>query len=121
MKEADRLALQIEPLCSRLGGLNRASRRLTKDLDAALQEIAEKARSLTGARYSVITTGDECGDAEGVTASDLEHRGRCASVGDSVRAAPLRVPQRRAAASPSSTYREAGARSTKASRLFRAD
>ena len=73
MKEADRLALEIASLRSRLAGLSRASLRITEylELDTALQEIADEARSLTGARYAVIATVDESGQVEDVTASGL--------------------------------------------------
>ena len=72
-KQADRLALEIESPRSRLAGLSRASLRVTEDLglDAALREIADEARSLTGARYAVIATLDESGQAEAFTASGL--------------------------------------------------
>ena len=73
MKEADRLLRENEALRSRLSGLSRASLRITEDLDlgVALQEIADEARSLTDARYAVITTLGESGEAEEYTASGL--------------------------------------------------
>ena len=76
MKEADRLRLEIESLRSRLTRLSRASLRITEnlDLEAALQEIADEARSLTGASYAVIATLDESGEVEDVTASGLNAR-----------------------------------------------
>ena len=76
MKEAARLTLEIEALRRRLSRLSKASLRITEDLnlDAALQEIADEARSLTEARYAVITTLDAAGEAENVTASGLSAR-----------------------------------------------
>ena len=73
MNQADRLPREIEALRSRLSRLSRASLRITEDLDlgVALQEIADEARSLTGARYAVIATLAESGEAEDFTASGL--------------------------------------------------
>ena len=63
MTEADRLLREIESLRGRLTRLSRASLRITEDLDldTALQEIADEARSLTGARYAVVATLGESG------------------------------------------------------------
>ena len=65
MKEADRYLREIESLRSRLSRLSKASLRITEDLDldAALQEIADEARSLTGASYAVVATLGESGEA----------------------------------------------------------
>ena len=71
--EADRLLRENEALRSRLSRLSRASLRITEDLelDVALQEVADEARSLIGARYAVIAIVDESGAAEHYTASGL--------------------------------------------------
>ena len=64
---------EIEALRSRLSRLSQASLRITRDLDlgVALQEIADEARALTGARYAVIATLGDAGEAEAFTASGL--------------------------------------------------
>ena len=76
MKEDDRPLSEIEALRSRLSRLSRASLRITEDLDlgVALREIADEARSLTGASYAVITTLGKSGEAEDFTASGLSAR-----------------------------------------------
>ena len=76
MKEGSRLLYEIESLRSRLSKLSRASLRITEDLDlgVVLQEIADEARSLTGASYAVITTLADSGEPEYFTASGLNAR-----------------------------------------------
>ena len=76
MKEDDRPLSEIEALRSRLSRLSRASLRITEDLDlgVALREIADEARSLTGASYAVIATFGMSGEAEDFTASGLSTR-----------------------------------------------
>ena len=73
MKEADRYLREIESLRSRLSRLSKASLRITEDLDldAALQEIADEARSLTGASYAVVASLSQSGEAETLLASGL--------------------------------------------------
>ena len=71
MTEDDRLLSENESLCGRLCRLSKASLHIAEDLDGALQEIADEARSLTGASYAVIATLAECGEAERYTASGL--------------------------------------------------
>ena len=73
MKEADHLVRENESLRSRLSRLSKASLRITEDLDldTALQEIADEARSLTGARYAVVASLGESGEAESLLASGL--------------------------------------------------
>ena len=57
---------QIEALRERLSALSAARLRISAslDLDTVLHEIAEPARALTGARYTVITTIDDSGRLE---------------------------------------------------------
>ncbi len=73
MKEDDRYLRENESLRSRLSSLSRASLRITEDLDldTALQEIADEARSLTGASYAVVATVGESGEVEALLASGL--------------------------------------------------
>ena len=73
MTEDDRLLCENESLRSRLSRLSKASLRITEDLDldVALQEIADEARSLTGARYAVIATLADADELERYTASGL--------------------------------------------------
>ena len=66
MKSADELAREIEALRERIARLNAATLRINAslDVDTVLNEIAENARALTGARYAVITTIDGAGELE---------------------------------------------------------
>ena len=66
----------LPPLLSRLSA---AVLRISASLDVAtvLREVVESARSLTGARYGIITTIDEAGAVQDFVASGLtpeEHR-----------------------------------------------
>ena len=72
--EDDYLLLENQALRRRLSGLSRASLRITEDLDldTALQEIADEARALTGARYAVIVALADSGEPERYTASGLD-------------------------------------------------
>ncbi len=74
MKEADRYLRENESLRSRLSRLSKASLRIIedRDLDTVLQEIADEARSLTGARYAVVATLSESGEAEALLTSGLD-------------------------------------------------
>ena len=60
-------------LSARLSGLTEATIRISEnlDLDVVLQEVADSARALTGARYSAITTLDDAGDLQDVLLSGL--------------------------------------------------
>ena len=62
---------QIQLLRERISALSAASLRIgsTLDLDTVLREIAESARSLTGAHYAVITTVDDSGQPDDVVMS----------------------------------------------------
>ena len=57
----------------RLSRLSEASLRISEslDVDTVLQEVLDNARSLTDARYSLITTLDESGQVENLLASGL--------------------------------------------------
>ena len=73
MKNADERDQQIESLRNRLSKLSEASLRINEslDLDTVLQEILDSARSLTDARYGVITTLDDAGQVEDLLLSGL--------------------------------------------------
>ena len=66
MKRAEELSREIKAVRERNGELNAAILRVsaTLDIDTVLSEIAAAARSLTGARYSVIITIDDTGQIE---------------------------------------------------------
>ena len=63
MKPADELIQENKALRDRLSRLSRASLRINESLefDAVLQSVLDSARSLTGARYGVLTLLDETG------------------------------------------------------------
>ena len=63
MSETDELRREIATLRERISALCAASLRIgsSLDLDTVLDEIAESARALTGARYAAIATIDETG------------------------------------------------------------
>ena len=73
MKNTDERDQQIEALRNRLSKLSEASLRINEslDLDTVLQEILDSARSLTDARYGVITTLDDAGQVEDFLTSGL--------------------------------------------------
>ena len=62
--DGDRLRAEIKTLRARLSNLTEAILRISKDLDldTVLQEVADGARTLTGARYSVLSTHNESGE-----------------------------------------------------------
>ncbi len=68
---ADGRDQQIAALRDRLSRLSDASLRINEslDLDAVLQGVIDSARSLTDARYALITTLDDSGQVEGFLAS----------------------------------------------------
>ena len=79
MKGRDELEREVEVLSERIATLSAAVLRLSDSLDLAtvLQEAADSARTLTGARYSLIVTVDEAGEAREFITSGLtpeEHR-----------------------------------------------
>ena len=60
MKDDGDLRREIEALRERLSRLSEASLRINEslDLDSVLQGVLDSARTLTGARYALITTLD---------------------------------------------------------------
>ncbi len=62
---------EIEALRERISTLTAAILRISAslELDTVLREIAEAARTLTGARFAVITTVDGAGKLEGAVFS----------------------------------------------------
>ena len=73
MKPADELIQENKALRDRLSRLSRASLRINESLefDAVLQSVLDSARSLTGARYGVLTLLDETGQADDFLSSGL--------------------------------------------------
>ena len=73
MKRHDELMRENEALRDRLARLSEASLRISEDLDfnSVLQGVLDSARSLTGARYGVITLQDEAGIAEDFLSSGM--------------------------------------------------
>ena len=79
MKSREELEREIEVLGERISTLSAAVLRLSDSLDLAtvLQQAADSARTLTRARYSLIVTIDEAGEAREFVTSGLtpdEHR-----------------------------------------------
>ena len=79
MSEPDRTAAENEVLRARISALSAASLRISAslDLETALDEVAESARALTGARYAAIATIDEAGAPQDFVTSGFteeEHR-----------------------------------------------
>ena len=79
MNETERLKAENQALRARIAGLTEAVLRINEalDIDSVLQEVADSACSLTGARYGAITTIDEAGEFQnlvvsGVTGDELE-------------------------------------------------
>ena len=73
MKPADELIQENKALRDRLSRLSRASLRINESLefDAVLQSVLDSARSLTGARYGVLTLLDETGQADDFLSSGM--------------------------------------------------
>ena len=79
MNETVEAGLEIIELRQRISALSAAILRISAslDLDTVLGEVLESARGLTGARYGIITTIDETGEARDFVSSgftDEEHR-----------------------------------------------
>ena len=75
----DLLRQEINELRERISKLSAASLRISAslDLDTVLQEVVDRARELTGARYGAILTIDETGLSQDFVTSGLtdgEHR-----------------------------------------------
>ena len=104
MNAHDDLHREIEVLRKRISALSAASLRIgsSLDVDTVVREIAESARALTAARYSVITTIDDKGNLEDVVMSGVgpEEQGLLETWDDSMKVfevlqnlpSPLRVP-----------------------------
>ena len=73
MKPADELIQENEALRDRLSRLSKASLRINESLefDAVLQSVLDSARSLTGARFGILTLLDETGLADDYLSSGL--------------------------------------------------
>ena len=73
MRDGGDLRREIEALQDRLSRLSEASLRINEslDLDSVLQGVLDSARSLTGARYALITTLDASGQVEEFLVSGL--------------------------------------------------
>lgn len=71
--EGVRLRAENETLRGRLSRLSEAILRISEDLDldTVLQEVADGARLLTGARYTALTTHNESGEPQDVLISGL--------------------------------------------------
>ena len=79
MSEPDTTAAENEALRARISALSAASLRISAslDLETVLDEVAESARALTGARYAAIATIDEAGAPQDFVTSGFteeEHR-----------------------------------------------
>ena len=73
MKDADERDREIEALRDRLSRLSEASLRINEslDLDTVLQGVLDSARSLTDARYGVITLLDDSGRIQDFLSSGM--------------------------------------------------
>jgi len=73
MKPADELIQENEALRDRLSRLSRASLRINEslDFDDVLQSVLDSARSLTGARFGILTLLDDTGQADDYLSSGL--------------------------------------------------
>ncbi len=71
---SDQLHREIEALRERLSRLSAASRHINEslDFDAVLQGVLDSARSLTSARYGVMTLLDDGGGVQGFLASGMK-------------------------------------------------
>ncbi len=73
MTQPDQRDQEIEALQQRLSRLSEASRRINEslDFDTVLQDVLDSARSLTGARYGVMTLLDDEGGLEDFLSSGM--------------------------------------------------
>ena len=76
VSDGDRLAAENETLGGRISRLTEAILRISEDLelDTVLQEVADGARSLTGARYAALITHDEENEPQDLMISGLTDR-----------------------------------------------
>ena len=84
MKDDGDLRREIEALRERLSRLSEASLRINEslDLDSVLQGVLDSARSLTGARYALITTLDGSGQVEEFLVSGVNGGDKVGRVGE---------------------------------------
>ena len=77
MADSDGLKAELEMLRARLSGLTEAILRINEhlELDTVLQEVVDSARTLTGARYAMISAFDNANSGGG----GLEFGSRLAS------------------------------------------
>ena len=96
MKDDGDLRREIEALRERLSRLSEASLRINEslDLDSVLQGVLDSARTLTGARYALITPLDGSGQAEEFLVSGLTPDEARQLWGTAHGSAVLPVPQR---------------------------
>ena len=104
MQNADERDREIEALRDRLSSLTEASLRINEslDLDRVLQGVLDSARTLTGARYGVITLLDDSGRIQDFLSSGMtaEEAGQLWELPDGMRffeylsrtQEPLRLP-----------------------------
>ena len=104
LKDADELMREIAALRDRLSRLSEASLRINQslDLDTVLQGVLDSARSLTDARYGVITLLDDSGRIQDFLSSGMtaEEAGQLWDLPDGMRlfgylgsiSEPLRLP-----------------------------
>ena len=73
MDPRDEPAAEVAGLRERLSRLSEAGRRINEslDFDTVLQEVLDSARSLTGARYGVMTLADDAGEVENFLSSGM--------------------------------------------------
>ena len=73
MDQSDELTREIRALRERLSRLSEASLRINEslDFDTVLQGVLDSARSLTGARYGVITLRDDGGRIQDFLSSGM--------------------------------------------------
>ncbi len=73
MNQSDERDREIEALRDRLSRLSEASLRINEslDLDTVLQGVLDSARSLTDARYGVITLLDDAGRIQDFLSSGM--------------------------------------------------
>ena len=95
MKPADELIQENKALRDRLSRLSRASLRINEslDFDAVLQSVLDSARSLTGARYGVLTLLDETGQADDFLSSGMTSQEAQGPVGPARCIETLRTPR----------------------------
>ena len=94
MNKSDERDRDNEALRDRLSRLSEASLRINAslDFDTVLQGVLDSARSLTDARYGVITLLDDTGRLQDFLSSGMTVEQARAALGPAGRDAALRVP-----------------------------